>query len=440
MAARRGGAGSLSAFRSVWRRLSAGVVDSALSSASTMLVGLFASAYLSAGTLGIYSLFFSGFVLAAGFSQSLIFTPAEVTVLAWPAADRLRGLRRSIGLSTVPTLGGAAAVGLATAAIAELGLGRDPWPLFVPAVATFVLSPVQDHVRRMFHIAERSELAAATSAVQLATAAATIGGLHFAGVPAVWVPFTGLGAANLVSLLAALAMAARVRPTGAPIPVMHGRELRTRGWYLAGSGATGYAAGWLATILLSALGGAALAGRVEAARVLASPVQVFGAGMLAVLNPMIIRAAQRHDRRAADRIVLPFVSALVLTSLVLGLVAQIHWPGNPLPGAFPTAFEDAGLVATMAIGIAAAQAVQCWNSELLGVGGRDMAILTSGVAGSVARLVFTALVVILGVYAAPLSLVLGSVAVVVVARLALRDAYQPVSGEADLHPVPSPAR
>ena len=81
-------------------------------------------------------------------------------------------------------------------------------PLALTAALTTILSPVQDHLRRVFHLADQSWRAAATSAVQFGVATVCLAVGYFAfDVPAAWLPFGSLAVANAASLTAGFALA-----------------------------------------------------------------------------------------------------------------------------------------------------------------------------------------------------------------------------------------
>ena len=210
------------------RKLPAGMVDTALASLATFAIGITAANLLEPRDLGVYAVFFTAFMFGTVLPRNLIFTPSEVTAVARPTAERMKLLTQSVRLGLILALIGASAVFIAAAITTSL---TDPEVLTALIITTgiaTVLSPIQDHIRKMFHIADHSWLAAMVSTVQVVVAGATVGVMILADIPAPWIPFGALAVANAASLSVAWVLALRVGASGGE-PRLHLRDLLSFG-------------------------------------------------------------------------------------------------------------------------------------------------------------------------------------------------------------------
>src|SRR5690606_5281466 len=131
------------------------------------------------------------------------------------------------------------------------------FPLTVTTAICTFLSPVQDHLRRMLHIGERSWLATAISVIQVAMTALAVVVAVRLEVPAAWIPFGALAVANLVSLAvggAMLGLSARSEPPDAP--ALQLSALVSSGKWLLVGGLLGPAIFFVASGLVTHLAGA----------------------------------------------------------------------------------------------------------------------------------------------------------------------------------------
>src|SRR5665811_1076973 len=88
----------------------AGLLDSSLSSLATFAIGIMAATQLPLEALGVYSLFFTAFLLATVVPTQLIFLPAEIAALAdKDPAGRKAIVRESLPLGLGPSVLAAAA-------------------------------------------------------------------------------------------------------------------------------------------------------------------------------------------------------------------------------------------------------------------------------------------------------------------------------------------
>jgi len=211
----------------------AGLLDSGLSSLATFVIGVYAAHSLSAELLGGYALAFAAFSLAAIMPDTAIFTPLEVLVVQHPRAERLGLLSHTIRTGFLAALLPGLGLVLWTL-VAPAELPRDAVEAFtITAIVCAVLSPIQDHVRRMLHSAGASWLAAVVAAVQLLMAIAGVAFFAATDVPAWWAPFGVLGAANLVSLIVGLLLVRFRSNVVSATPTWRALDLhRSSGWML----------------------------------------------------------------------------------------------------------------------------------------------------------------------------------------------------------------
>ncbi len=320
-----------------------GFLDSALGSLGTFAVGLYATRYLEPDELGAYALFFGAFLLIIMVPAELIYRPTEVVTVGHPEQQRLGVLPNSLAIGFAPGVGVAAAFSL-LALLVPSDVGFDQLLAFAATTAIAgVLSPVQDHVRRMFHQAGRSPLAAAVSAMQLIAVLLALLGLELAGVGREWIPMGALATANAVSLAFGLAIVARVHP-GGRIDLVASELYRTGGW-LVTSGFAIVGGQVSSIVLITILAGASYAGFAQAAIILAQPLFVVANGLGSVLNPRIMEAAGVGNERDARGHSRAYSWLMVAASAGLLLAIGIEWSFSPMPDLFPNAYSTNGLLA-----------------------------------------------------------------------------------------------
>lgn len=409
----------------------AGLFDAGLASLATFAVGIYAVRTLDPTILGAYALVYQAIFLVGIVPANLVFVPVEIAVVADPVVDRLDHLRRSLVLGAAP----AVLSGLATAAwvlVAPPEAPRGPVvALTLTGIGTAILSPVQDHVRRMLHSGGRSWSAAWVSSFQLAIAVAALLALRALAVPHAWIPFGALGLANLVSLLVGIARAEagrRGRQSGAPLRF---RELVRSGRWLLGGGLLQPATGFAAAAIVSRLAGAAALGFAEAARVVAQPVWVLAVGLSSVLGPRSMEAARRRRRTEARRIARTFLLAVLIVGGMTLLWLGIEWRFNPLAWLLPAAYVVNGLVAASIVAQVVAATTFPFRSEVLGAREESAYTRIEGVA-SFTRVIVSATAPVTRAFAIPLGLAgVGLVRWVGFRRLLSRFYAVPVSASED---------
>jgi O-antigen/teichoic acid export membrane protein len=181
------------------------------------------------------------------------------------------------------------------------------------------------------------------SAVQLSGVAAVLLALSACGIDSIWLPLTALGSANLLSLAAGLALV-RSDGNGEAAVLPPTRHLLRLGTWLLLAIQGDQVSGFVGAALLAALAGAGAVGHVEAARQLAQPVFVLAIGLQSVLRPRVMSAAQRADSYAARHYSSIYGAALGVAGLGYALLVGVPWPGSPLVGLFPNAFDLDGML------------------------------------------------------------------------------------------------
>lgn len=358
----------------LWRALPAGVVDSSLASLATFSTAVYASSVFAPELLGAYAIYFMAFNTVSAVAAQLLYIPAEVAALAYAGPARLRIVARSLRLGLAPT-GALAVLMAATGLVAPPELAAADLVAFAASgVMLAFLSPIQDHVRRMHHVAGSSWAAAAVSAVQVIGAFAGIAVLTLLGVGEAWVPFGALAAANVASLAVGLTLVARLANPTAAVTLEFGQLVRSGRWLVV-AGTAPSAGGFVASALVSAIAGSAALGYAEAARVVAQPVYVLATGLQAVLGPRSMEAGAGGDRQKAAHAARIFALFVVVPSAAyIGLVGfDVAW--NPAAYLVSKAYVVGGLViVTIVANVVAALGIPSW-SEL--VGGRREAPLAA---------------------------------------------------------------
>lgn len=235
-------------------RIPAGLADAGLASLATFLTGLVGVNALDDVTRGVYAVFFTAFVAGAVIPTQLALIPAESEAVQKDDVDPLGSIGASARIGGLFGLGAFIPVLLALAVSVGKTGADQVLALAVTAGAVSAVSPVQDHVRRMLHIAGFSWRAAAMSGVQLAGVVAGLGILFLAGAPTAWLPFGALALANTASLAAGLVMARRSAGPG-PGPELAMADLVRAGRWLLVMALGPRMAFFVASVLITILAG-----------------------------------------------------------------------------------------------------------------------------------------------------------------------------------------
>jgi len=333
----------VSSQRGYKRRLPAGIVDAGFASLATFAVGLSAVTLLGDADRGVYAVFFSAFMLGTVLPRNLILTPVEVEAVAVPVVSRLALLPRSLVLGLGPALLGALAVAFAVAVTTQYTTADVVIALAVTTAVTTVLSPLQDHVRKMFHIATLSWRAAAVSIVQFVSVVGTIAMMMALDVAVAWIPFGALAIANAVSL-AVSRLIVHLTVSGSVLDRLNFRELASRGKWLVVQASASAVTGFAVAAIIASLASPDALGYAESARVVAQPILVLAAGLTAVLAPRSMKAGMDRDARTARNTNNVYLAIIGLAGIGYISIAGWDWLLNPMSYIVPSAYVVPGLV------------------------------------------------------------------------------------------------
>ena len=419
------------------KSIPAGLVDAGAAALATFGAGVYAANYFDpeTGELGVYALFFAIFLVAAIVPFKLAFLPAEVRLLSLPPAQQLGGFRLTMpaGVPVAMVSGLLVLVAWIPAIDAEFSLVV---PLAITTVITGILSPIQDHIRRVMHQAGQSWLAALTSSTQLAVAAAIITIGVFVDVDKAWIPFGSLVMANTVSIGVGLLLArGRAEPaTGEPYVLS---ELATSGRWLAGYGLVPVVSTFLVAAIVDVTAGSDFLGFAEAARVAGRPLLVFMTGVSAVLNPRAFVAGRDRDRPAGARLARVGHLIVLGPGAVVLLWLGLEWAGNPMAWLVENAYTVEFLVViTIAANI-------LWGflfveeAQLIG-GRREVDIFRIYLIGGLVQVAIAFTAVWTESFAVPLAYIGFGVVRVFGFRGALRRLYEPGDDETGESKEPDP--
>ena len=329
----------------------AGLVDAGAAALATFGIGLVAARLLAPNAFAVYALFFALFTAVMVISTQLAFVPAEVRVIERPVDERLAWLPATLRAGWAPALLGSLVTPVTLLALPHDADRSVVTPLLVTALAAGVVSPVQDHVRRMLHAGGRSWAAAGVSAVQLTVTALGLLVLGLAPVSPGWVPFGALVAANLASAGYGIVAARRsTSPLPQPPDLRLSRLVSSGRWLLA-VGLIPNGGAFVAGVLVAHLASAEALGHAEVARVVSRPIPVVAVALASVLGPRLMQAVTLGDRPGARRLERMFLGTLVLAALGYGAWVAVDWVGNPMAAILPSAYIVAGLVPAVVVGV-----------------------------------------------------------------------------------------
>lgn len=408
------------------RRLPAGFLDSAFASLATFAVGLAAVNLLDDVNRGVYTVYFTAFMLGTVLPRNLIFAPAEVQAVSYPNSERLSVIRHSITLGIAPGIVGALSAVIAYVVTSGYATADVSVALMATTAITIVLSPMQDHVRRMLHIAAWSWRAAWVSIVQFAAVVLAVGSAMVADVPVEWVPFGALAVANAVSLSFAWVVGRYSVDDHAPHPLSF-VDLSRKGIWLVIHAAAPALTGFAVAATIAVLASPEDLGYAESARVVAQPILVLAAGLTAVLAPRSMRAAMDRDRATAVRARKIYMLIMVSSGLGYVAIAGWDWVLNPMELLVPSAYVVSGLVAVTVVANIALSTVFLQVNELLGAH-RERRLAGIAWATSPISLLIGLTAGVTGAFARPLGFLAGSTARYAFHGAALRSVYEEPAG------------
>lgn len=300
-------------------KLLAGLTDSGSAAGATFIAGIVAVRELSTDALALYALLFASSVLAMVLPRQLQYIPAQLGAnleRGRVAPHIARDVRRGAG-ADVLTVMIVFASGLPVAG--RVGPGTF-FALVITAAAFAVVSPLQDHVRSSLHLVDRHWSAAACSVVVLGGTAVTAAGLLLvqAGIVAPLIPFGSLLLANAASIAVGAVLL-----RGAQRHAQYEQErFAVRARFLFAEVAV--QAAWFgcnSAVLL--LVSARALGDLEAARVLASPLNIVTTGLLTFMGPTLLRTVAAAESHAARRGVIRVLMAILTAGLVYAVALAV---------------------------------------------------------------------------------------------------------------------
>jgi hypothetical protein len=176
-----------------------------------------------------------------------------------------------------------------------------------------------------------------------------------------------------------------------------------RGSYLVASSAVPAAAGFIAANVVIAVGGAALLGFAEAARVVAQPVFVGATGLGLVTNPRVMSGAVAGDHGAIARARRVYLGLLWAGGLTYALLLALPGVGSAVGALLPNAFEITGLVAVSVFAQITLGMTRPYAAEAIALG-REPSIFVSALPGAGVMIAFGLAVPLVGAFAIPAGL------------------------------------
>ncbi|HST59299.1 MAG TPA: hypothetical protein VLK84_11430 [Longimicrobium sp.] len=418
------------------RGILAGVADAGFTSLASFAAGLFAIRALDAPALGGYALVFTAFNLLIVLPNQLLFVPAEAAAASFPPGERAGVVPHTLRAGIPAALVGAALLPAWILAAPRGIPASAATALTVTAALCAIISPLQDHLRRMLHVAGRSAAAMQVSAIHLAVVVSAVAaGLHLERHRE-WVPFGALAAANLVSLAAGLFFLRGAGKARRHDPGLGMRALARQGRWLVMASLIGPASAFVVAAVVGHLAGVAALGLAESARVIGGPVTVLATGLWAVLGPRSIRAARARMDGEASRVATRF-HVMVMTAGGLYLAWMgFRWVLNPLAVLVPRPYVVPGLAAAAILAAILHGGVFARRSELVGLE-RTRTIARIDFMGAAVRVALSASAALVGPFALAIAMAGQAVFRRTAYRLALRDAYRaPHAGRSDAGEAP----
>lgn len=373
-----------------------------MASLGTFAVSVYAVQNFSASGLGVYSLFFSAFLLASVVPRSIVFIPCNVQLLALEPKQRRSAYSLTLPPGSAVSLLSGLFVLIAIPSAIQTGHVEFVGPMTVTAFVTAWLSPLQDHIRHLLHLGEASWGAAVVSVVQAIVVGVALVLAVTLDLDPIWIPFGALVIANLLSLSTGIAIA-KSKGDALTIQRFQIRELISSGkWFLLVNIITRVAdfVGRLAIVWVAT---AAVLGVAEGARVASRPLAVFLLGISAVVVPKSMEAGHDGSHQTAQRISRLFGVGVVVASVLYLLAGGLDWAGNPMVDLVPIAFTVDGLVPAMIIATALQSVLLPKRGEMTG-GGREREMSAIESVASVGYVLSCALAGEIGAFAIPIGI------------------------------------
>lgn len=380
------------------KQLSAGQIDAGFAALSGFAIGIYAARTLSAAAMGAFGLLFATFGFVSQFSTQLVYAPAQAMAIGVP-----KGSRPSLFRQTIPA---GMAVGVLTALAIPLGIlpvvgavsSKTLIPLTTTAAALAIVSPMQDHVRAMLHLAGRSWRAAWVSIAQAVLVVLLLLVLDTFGEA--WAPFGSLAVANAIAISGGIYLGRSAVRRRTPLPRL--ADFWRIGKSLVVVGAATTAGQFLVALVLEEIQGVEALGAFESARVAARPLQVVGMGLIAVLSPDLMQNAAAGDRSKAQAIRRRYLAWMGFASLAVIAITATPWALNPLFLLVPAAYSVSGLAAAAMAANLMGNASLPLQAEMLG-GAQQHRLARIELRVQAIRVVTSFTAIVLGPFAIPLA-------------------------------------
>lgn len=322
----------------------AGLLDAGMSSLATFLAGLFAVRTLGVAGLGAYAMLFAALKFSTSTVAQSLLVPAEVQAVSLAGDERLGVLRSTLALA-----GGFSVALAALSAVTASFLTEFPSPhshlwMTVTSAVAAAAWPLQDHVRRTFHLAGRSGLAAIVSGVQVVATVGSLALMLALGIDPYAIPFGALAVANLVSFALGRAIVWWSYGAAAKPPRLVLRDLLRSGRWLALAALPTSVAALGVAAIVTALTNVETLGRAEAARIVCQPLLVFAMGLFSVTRPGALESGKSLDLARARSISWRFLFEVSGFSVLYFLIVGGEWAWNPFRDLAPGAYEVPGLI------------------------------------------------------------------------------------------------
>lgn len=381
-------------------RLFAGLVDAAIASAGTFLIGLFAVRTLPADQLGVFALAFTAFLVGGVVPRSFSYTPIEAATIESSGTEPIGWFPRSV-VAGIPlsVIGGLVAVVLSVLAITR----PIPAPALVAIAAATWLSPMQDHGRQLLHLSQKSRWAAVTSVQFTTVVVASLLFVKPSDKDTLVFLFATLAIANAASIVTPAVIAIRNREV---LSISLWVIAVRRGPWLLVAALLPVLAMFGTRSLVANVASFADAGYAEAARVVVAPVVVFSAGVLAVLKADLFRQGLGRTSRRWDLVAL----ALSGTVAVAWGAVLLIGPSRSFMGELtPNAYVVPGLLVLTLAAALLVSAGAILEAVALGAG-QEPAILGAQTFGTITKVAVAASVAATaGAIAQPVSTIAGNV-------------------------------
>ena len=377
--------------------LGAGILDAGVAALAAFLVSVYAVRVLTPDQLGAHALAFVAMILFATLPERLVFLPTLAVSVERRAPERLGYYREGLRVAS-PLVPAGLAIALVFLLLPAILSDAERIALTGAAVSAALFQSVQLFGRQILHYSNRSGGAIFTSLIRLAATAIALAALSESGLPFVAVPLAALSAGNA----AAAVWVAVLRPPQ-KVARLSIRMIYGRGSYLAASAAAPVFAGFVVAYLVIAIGGAAMLGFAEAARVAAQPVFVGAAGLGLAVSPRLMAGAVARDNVGVAQTRRVFLGLLWAGAVGYAVLLATPGIGLTIQDLLPNVFVVGGLVAASILAQAALGTMIPYAAEAIALG-REQAVLVAELSGAVVIIAFGLTVPLIGAFAIPVGL------------------------------------